>query len=71
MARRFEDTSSHKLLTVLEHKGRLTQKELISEVDLPSRTIRYALKRLIEMGLIIRRNNLQDMRSVYYFIAEN
>ncbi|MCG3221658.1 MAG: winged helix-turn-helix transcriptional regulator [Candidatus Heimdallarchaeota archaeon] len=58
-------------MTVLEKNNPLTQKELIKRADLPARTVRYALKRLIELGIIIRRNNLQDMRSVYYFLAEN
>ncbi|MHA1353429.1 MAG: hypothetical protein ACTSPP_11650 [Candidatus Heimdallarchaeaceae archaeon] len=48
----------------------MTQKQLIIESEIPARTARYALKRLIEMGLIIKRNNLADMRSVYYFLVE-
>ena len=71
MTRKFEGTSSHILMTVLEKKNPLTQKELIKKAALPARTVRYALKRLIELGIIIRRNNLQDMRSVYYFLVEN
>ncbi len=71
MTRKFKGTSSQKLVTVLENKNPLTQKELIKRADLPARTVRYALKRLIELGIIIRRSNLQDMRSVYYFLAEN
>ena len=60
MTRKFENTSSHKVMTVLENKNLLTQKELIMRSDLPARTVKYALKRLIELGLIIRRSNLQD-----------
>ena len=70
MARKFENTSSHKLMTILETKSPLTQKQLLKEADLPARTVRYALSRLIELGFIIRRNNLSDMRSVYYFLAK-
>ncbi|MHA1305273.1 MAG: winged helix-turn-helix transcriptional regulator [Candidatus Heimdallarchaeaceae archaeon] len=62
--------SGQKLIRLLEKKGPLTQKELIIESEIPARTARYALKRLIEMGLIIKRSNLADMRSVYYFIVE-
>lgn len=64
-------TSTHKIKTVLERKNPLTQKELIQAADLPARTVRYALKRLIELGIIIKRSNLSDMRSVYYFLNEN
>ena len=62
--------SGQKLIAILGKKGPLTQKELIQESDIPARTARYALKRLMEMGLIIKRSNLQDMRSVFYFLAE-
>ena len=63
--------SGKKLLSILEEKGPLTQKELIEESEIPARTARYALRRLIDMGLIVKRCNLSDMRSVYYFIVEN
>ncbi|MHA1114854.1 MAG: winged helix-turn-helix transcriptional regulator [Candidatus Heimdallarchaeum aukensis] len=62
--------SGQRLIQLLEEKGPLTQKQLIIESEIPARTARYALKRLIEMGLIIKRNNLADMRSVYYFLVE-
>ncbi|MHA1867243.1 MAG: winged helix-turn-helix transcriptional regulator [Candidatus Heimdallarchaeaceae archaeon] len=62
--------SGKRLIQLLEEKGPLTQKQLIIESEIPARTARYALKRLIEMGLIIKRNNLADMRSVYYFLVE-
>ena len=63
--------SGKKLMAILGEKGPLTQKELIQASDIPARTARYALKRLIEMGLIIKRSNLADMRSVFYFLADN
>lgn len=62
--------SGQELVKVLRKKGKCTQKELIGIVDIPARTVRYALKRLIELGIIYRRSNLNDMRSVYYFLAE-
>lgn len=61
--------SGKKLLSILEIKGPLTQKQLIKASEIPARTARYALRRLIEMGLIIKRCNLSDMRSVYYFLV--
>jgi len=64
-------SSGKKILSILEKHGPLTQKELIKASEIPARTARYALRRLIEMGLIVKRCNLSDMRSVYYFLNEN
>ncbi|MCG3220385.1 MAG: winged helix-turn-helix transcriptional regulator [Candidatus Heimdallarchaeota archaeon] len=63
--------SGKKLLSILEKKGPLTQKQLIKASAIPARTARYALRRLIELGLIVKRSNLSDMRSVFYFIVNN
>ncbi len=63
--------SGKKLLQILDEKGPMTQKSLIQESEVPARTARYALRRLMEMGLIIKRCNLSDMRSVYYFKTDN
>jgi DNA-binding MarR family transcriptional regulator len=71
LTRNTRGSSRNIVMTVLENKNPLTQKELIEKSALPARTVRYALKRLIELGLIVKRNNLQDMRSIYYFLAEN
>ncbi len=59
--------SGKKLLEVLDENGPLTQKELIKASDIPARTARYALRRLIELELIAKRCNLTDARSFFYF----
>ena len=59
--------SSQKIYEIVKKKGPLTQKDVIEESDIPARTARYAIKRLIELGLIVKRSNLSDMRSVFYF----
>ncbi len=61
--------SAYHLLTYLRDKGATTQRELIEQLELPLRTIRYALRRLKEKGYIISKANLDDMRSIKYAIA--
>ncbi len=58
--------SSKKLITALAENSPLTQKELIMKVSMPAKTVRYALKRLSEEGIISEIPNLEDMRSVFY-----
>lgn len=59
------------LLRYLEAYGSKTQRELIEELDLPVRTVRYSIRRLLEKNLIQKQPNLADMRSVYYSINRN
>ena len=61
--------SCRELISILEKKSPLTQKELLAETDVAARTVRFALNRLIELGLIVKRCNLNDTRSVYYFLS--
>ncbi len=70
MGKKEISVSGQKLIEILEEKGPLTQKELIIKSEVPARTARYALKRLLELGLIVKRSNLADMRSVYYFLVD-
>lgn len=56
------------LLRYLEANGKKTQRELISNLNLPTRTVRYSIRRLLERGLIKKVPNLKDMRSVFYLI---
>jgi len=58
--------SSKRLIVKLSEKGQMTQKELIEAVGMPAKTVRYALKRLSELNLIVSTPNLQDMRSMFY-----
>ncbi|HIH44165.1 MAG TPA: MarR family transcriptional regulator, partial [Candidatus Methanoperedenaceae archaeon] len=53
---------------LLELRGQLTQKDLISETQLPPRTVRYALGRLKKSGLIEERLNIRDGRQCLYGI---
>jgi transcription initiation factor IIE alpha subunit len=51
---------------VLESKGHLTQKDLIRETSLPSRTVRYALNRLKDEKFLIERHYFIDARQSLY-----
>jgi len=51
---------------VLEQGGQLTQKDLIRETTLPSRTVRYALNRLREENFLIERHYFVDARQSLY-----
>jgi hypothetical protein len=48
--------------------GSASQKELIDSLNLPLRSIRYAIRRLKEESMIIAKPDLLDMRSLKYEI---
>ncbi|MDD4300495.1 MAG: winged helix-turn-helix domain-containing protein [Methanomicrobium sp.] len=58
--------SAKVVLTVLEDGKPKTFKDMTDEVGIAPRTIRYALKRLKESGLIIEKFNFRDARQVLY-----
>jgi len=51
---------------VLETSGQLTQKDLIRETSLPSRTVRYALTRLKNEKVLVERHYFTDARQSLY-----
>jgi transcription initiation factor IIE alpha subunit len=51
---------------VLENGSQLTQKDLIRETSLPSRTVRYALNRLREEKFLVERHYFIDARQSLY-----
>lgn len=54
---------------VLEYNGRLTQSQLAEETMLPSRTVRYALTRLEEVGGVDSRFSFTDARKRVYTLT--
>ena len=60
-----------RILEYLQQYGLRTQREIMNELNLPSRTVRYAIRRLLEKNFIIKQPNLEDMRSMYYTINSN
>lgn len=45
-------------------------KDLIENIDIPARTIRHALKRLVDDGLVLKIPDFNDLRSSYYKIND-
>ena len=54
---------------VLEYNTTLTQSELAEETLLPPRTVRYALNRLDEEGIVESRFSFTDARKRIYSLA--
>ena len=61
--------SSKLLLKILEYEGSMTQKELVSKTMLPGRTVRLALKHLMDNGHIRRKISMRDARQKIYEIS--
>ena len=62
--------SSKLLLKTLEYEGSLTQKELSTKTLLPDRTVRLALRHLLEKGYVKKRVSLRDTRQRIYEIPK-
>ena len=58
--------SAKLVLKVLEYKGALTQKEIIQESMLSARTVRYALERLEDIGVVDEDIYFADARQSLY-----
>lgn len=56
---------------VLETEAPLSQGELAEQSLLPDRTVRYALNRLDEVGLVDSRYSFRDARKQVYFLADS
>lgn len=61
--------SSKLLLKTLEYEGTITHKELIRKTLLPSRTIRLALRQLLDKGYIKKKISNRDSRQKIYEIS--
>lgn len=55
---------------VLEYNGPLTQKKIVEESMLSARTVRYALERLDEVGVITEDVYFADARQNLYELAD-
>lgn len=53
----------------LEYQGRQTQTQLAEETLLPARTVRYALTRLEEVGVVDSRFSFADARKRVYTLT--
>ena len=63
--------SALKVIAYMEKKEvSITSKELINEVGIAKRTLRYAIRVLCEEKLIVKEPVLTDMRKVRYTLAK-
>jgi len=51
---------------ILDAGGAMTHKDLVQKSHLAPRTVRYALKKLKDHGLIIEKFNFRDARQIIY-----
>ncbi|MDD1691259.1 MAG: winged helix-turn-helix transcriptional regulator [Methanoregula sp.] len=58
--------SSRTVFQILDTGGAMTHKDLVQKSHLAPRTVRYALKKLKERGLIIEKFNFRDARQIIY-----
>lgn len=62
--------SAKLVFKVLEYDGPLTQKQIVEESMLSARTVRYALERLAEIGIVDEDIYFADARQSLYRITE-
>ncbi len=61
--------SSKLILKTLEYEGQLTQRDLVRKTMLPDRTVRLALRHLLERRYVRRRVSARDARQKIYEIS--
>ena len=62
--------SARQIFDTLSRDGPLTHRDLVRATGMPGRTVRYAVGRLKEAGVIGARCNLMDCRQCYFFVAQ-
>ncbi|HUR68952.1 MAG TPA: helix-turn-helix domain-containing protein [Candidatus Thermoplasmatota archaeon] len=60
--------SARQVFDTLATRGPLTHKDLVRVTGMPGRTVRYAVGRLKEAGVLTSRHNLQDCRQCFFFV---
>ncbi len=60
--------SARQVYSTLSQQGPLTHKDLLRATGMPGRTVRYAVNRLKEAGIIGARCNLQDCRQCFFYV---
>ena len=54
-----------------EHQKPIKPLQLVDELDMNLRSVRYALKILSELDLVERQPDLEDLRTYFYFVKDN
>ncbi|RLG52929.1 MAG: hypothetical protein DRN96_01280 [Thermoproteota archaeon] len=62
--------SAQAVLDTLSRGELLSQRDISRETGLPPRTVRYALKRLLEAGMVVEFRKVSDLRVKLYAIAD-
>lgn len=62
--------SARQVFDTLASQGPLTHKDLVRVTGMPGRTVRYAVGRLKEAGVLGSRCNLQDCRQCFFYVAK-
>ncbi|AJZ75286.1 NAD(+)/NADH kinase [Candidatus Nitrosotenuis cloacae] len=62
--------SSKLLLKTLEYEGSLTQRDLVTRTLLPDRTVRLALRHLLDKGYVKKKISIRDARQKIYEISK-
>ncbi|NHJ01959.1 MAG: MarR family transcriptional regulator [Candidatus Heimdallarchaeota archaeon] len=63
--------SCKKVFNVIVEEGPLSSKEIVTRVSCSTRSVRYALKRLLDDDFVERRPCLKDMRQTLYSANAN
>lgn len=63
--------SAQRVFGAVRDDGPLTHAGLRERTGLPPRTIRFAVKRLREEGLVDARSSLKDCRTCYFFVSRD
>ena len=62
---------AHKVFKFIEEKNKpMKPEQIVSEMNMNLRSVRYGLKLLLEAGLITKYPDLEDLRSYFYFKKE-
>lgn len=61
--------SARRVLDAVRERGPLTHNELGLATGLPPRTIRYAVRRLKDHGILESLSSLRDCRTCYFFVS--
>lgn len=63
--------SAKLVFRALQDAGALTSTELSRQTLLAPRTVRHALRRLGQTGLVHHRSSLRDSRTSYFYLGEH
>jgi DNA-binding transcriptional ArsR family regulator len=63
--------SAQRVFGAVKDEGPLTHAELRDRTGLPPRTIRFAVRRLKDEGLVDARSSLKDCRTCYFFVSKD